>query len=241
MFGKVRASQARQPESGPGGSVRSMEEQTGRERRQLIRDFERSGRLLHIFARTGRESTFVRLHGIVKPWLRRQAALKTRGSGIDPDELVAAVLTSLFLFSSRFRYQGGEAFRGWMLAVVKSSLVRQIRFRNRAGTSLESVAEPCDNSRGDPLRILLTREKLEAALRSRFLILLLCSQGVENITREERMALDLNLRFTIDREEIAERLGKSSSQARGLIRRAREKIARHLIRTLAFPGSGPNP
>ncbi len=209
----------------------------GAEERRLHRDLERSGRLLHLYARSRQESDFIRLHAILMPWLSRQAAFRARGSGVDPEELVSAVLTSLFLFSSRFRYQGGEAFRGWLLAVVRSSLVREIRFQGRGGrVSLENVPEPCDNHRGDPLRILLTRERLKSAFKARFLILLLCGQGVESVSKEERLALDLNLRRSIGPGEIAARLGKSRSQAKGLIRRARDKIASHLIRTLAFHG-----
>jgi len=171
---------------------------------------------------------------LIQPWLRDYVRSFTRDRRIDADDVAGTVLANLFLARGRFRFRGGEAFRRWMRVVARNTVRKELRARSAAARSLEGLPEPGDRGRYDPARRLAALE--EAGIKARAFLLLagLCWHGFQRAGEAERTAIDLHHGRGVPIREIAARLGMRPEQAAGLVRRARERILRHIRQALCI-------
>jgi DNA-directed RNA polymerase specialized sigma24 family protein len=177
---------------------------------------------------------------MIHPWLlARASALAGRGR-VDPEEVAATALTCIFLASRTFRFRGPEAFRGWMLVIVRNTVRKTFRTVSAGVISLEGIPEPEDRRRLDPAALVSCREEAEAGKRAWCLLALLCTESVVSRSSPaagnrplDRLILEWHHCRGMTFREIGRRLGRRPEQVGGMVRRARQKIIAYLVRTLA--------
>lgn len=191
-----------------------------------------AGRLIERYGRTGEESHFLDASRALSPWLERLIGRIAGRGTIDQEEIAGAVLTRIFLYSSRFRFQGGPAFRCWVVAIVRNA-VRQF-FRDQASRArpLDRVPEPADERSADPLRLVLLREEAESYARAWTLLLGLCVMQIGRTPRFEKAILDSHHCRGLSFREIAARSGERMDRIAGMVRRARSRFLRGVTRSL---------
>jgi len=159
---------------------------------------------------------------------------RTGSYGIDFEEVVADVFVRMYLACSGFRFRGEPAFRGWVRTVTRNSIRKAMRARPRRPGSIETAPEPDDGGAGDPLRVLLLQEEMGSLMKARCLLLLICLQGLSQAPASGQEALGLHVFSGLTFKEIAGKVGRTPCQVAGLVRRTREKIIEHLVRTLGY-------
>lgn len=191
-----------------------------------------AGRLLESYARTGEEDLFRTISRTIQPWLERCVRTAAGNGRIDRDEVVAAVLRRIYLYSSKFEFQGSRAFECWLSTIVRNAVKKAFRNRMNQMRSLDRVPEPADGRRNDPLHITLVREKAREYERAWFFLLRLCARQIARTPREEHAVLDSHHCKGMSFREIAEKEGERLERIAGKVRRARGRFIRDIVRTL---------
>jgi len=191
-----------------------------------------AGRLLESFARTGEVDLFCTISRTIQPWLERCVRTVAGSECIDRDEVVAAVLRRIYLYSSKFEFQGSRAFECWLSAIVRNAVKKTFRNRLNRMRSLDRVPEPADGPRSDPLHITLLREQAREYEEAWVFLLHLCARQIARTPREEHSVLDSHHCRGMSFREIAERDGDRPERIAGKVRRARGRFIREIVRTL---------
>ncbi len=191
-----------------------------------------AGRLLESYGRTGKEDLFFKVSRALRPWLEEYVRNAARNGPVDPDEVIAVVLTRIFLYSSSFRFQGGRAFQCWVSAIARNAVKKAFRSQMRNARSLDRIPEPADERRFDPSRITVLREEAREWERAWFLLLLLCMRQIARTPRDEHSILFSHHCRGMSFRQIAEKVGERPDRVAGKVRRARGRFLRDLLRTL---------
>lgn len=188
--------------------------------------------LLESYRVSGEEELFERFHRLLFPRLARDARAIAGNGRIDPEEAASLALTSVFLANGRYRYRGHAAFQAW-LHVILLNTVRKIYRLQARHLSLESVPEPADRGTGDPARIFALREEMLIVQRAYGLIVILCWRKVDRLDREERLVLIRHHCRGETFRQIGCRTGLPEARVAGMIRRARDRVCRSVLRVLS--------
>lgn len=148
---------------------------------------------------------------------------------VDPEDLLQETLVAAFQDVARFTPQSDDAFRRWLLAIADHRLLDAARYRNaqRRGGEVGHVSSQVERegalvSLFDLIADDLSTPSVKASRR----------EGVAELNRQlaklpddYRLALELRHLRDLSVEATAAQMGRSLDEVRGLLYRARRKLA----------------
>ncbi len=187
--------------------------------------------LMALFRDTRRDDAFEALYRASRRSLAGWVVhlLASRGQDDDPAEILQDTYVNVYRYSSGFRDEGGNTFRGWARTIA-ANVVRRAAMR-RSALSLSALPsgldEPEDEADG-PERTLDLDEQRASLRRSWTLLLMHYAAAWSRLSERDQHALELVEIEGLDYRAAAARLGVGSSNMKMIMFRSRKRIRAHM-------------
>lgn len=198
--------------------------------------------LMALFRDFREEEHFQALYDQARPIVLQMISTGLRGQGrrFDPQELCQDVFVNVYRYSGSFRDEHARSFRGWVGAIARNAIRRQLSALS--GASLqelpEGVAEPADARVGPPASLSLQEER-ESIARAWSTLLLYYLQAWRELSSRDREALHLIEVEGLSYAQACERLSVGMSNMKMIMFRARRRIRGRIALAMELGGENP--
>jgi RNA polymerase sigma-70 factor (ECF subfamily) len=199
--------------------------------------------LFQDFRRAERPEIFQRLFEECGPELLSLLRMKIRQIRlpVDPAELLVDTFSQVFKARHTFRDRGNGSFLRWFMTIAENLLRQRQRESTRRLRREEVAARQIHDPSADPLLLLVERETQAVAQLTYQELRGLIIEAFHALSPRQEQALLLHTVHALSYAEIARRLDISLGAVAMRIKRARDKVLRHVLEQVRRPATKDPP
>jgi len=165
--------------------------------------------------------------------------IKSYSNLLDPKDILQDVFLSIFRYPKRFRSEKETAFRNWSYSIIRNTILKHLKLREKAGISTDLLPEILeDKGAYSPLSLLTERENVQRFKKFYLFYLMLYIHVFNNYLSERARQALLYVEVEGKRyREASEHLGIKLENFKMVVCRARKKIHRTMNQILGHAGS----